>query len=451
MALTRLIVRLSINLPFISASRRGGFSRNAGRLRPILGSAALAAAAGFAPAQSAERVLYSFKGGIDGAIPAAGLIFDSKGALYGTTRNGGGFSNPNFGTVFKLTPPAPEQTLWTEKVLYSFKGGADGGGPLAGLIADTTGALYGTTSGQNLGNGTVFKLTPPAAGKTLWTETVLYSFKGGTNGAVPVAGLIFGSKDGLFGTTQFGGTSNFGTVFKLKPPAPGQTLWTEKVLYSFTGGTDGGRPAAGLIFGSKDGLFGTTQFGGTSGNGTVFKLKPPAPGHTLWTEKVLYSFKGGTDGGRPTAGLIFDAHGALYGTTNYLGFVGTVFKLTPPAAGQTLWTETVLYTSMGGTDGARLDAGLIFDASGALYSTTFYGGTSGFGTVFKLTPPVPPATKWTESVLYSFKGGPTGFGDGSNPAAGLIFGSKDGLFGTTFGGGNFRGASNDGTVFKLKQ
>ncbi|MGH6869425.1 MAG: choice-of-anchor tandem repeat GloVer-containing protein, partial [Methylocella sp.] len=161
-----------------------------------------------------------------------------------------------------------------------------------------------------------------------------------------------------------------------------------------------------------------------------------------------YSFKGGTDGGRPTAGLIFGAHGALFGTANYLGFVGTVFKLKPPAPGQTLWTEKVLYTSMGGTDGARLDAGLIFDADGALYSTTFLGGTSGGGTVFKLTPPAAGKTQWTETVLYSF----TGL-DGLEPAAALIFNSNGALFGTTFAGGNdgHGGALNGGTVFKLKQ
>ncbi|MGH6812047.1 MAG: choice-of-anchor tandem repeat GloVer-containing protein [Methylocella sp.] len=300
-----------------------------------------------------------------------------------------------------MTPPVPPATLWTETVLHNFKNGNDGCRPDASLIFDSSGALYGTTAGGGIngGNGTVFTLMPPAPPATKWTETVLYSFMGGNDGRDPVAGLIFNSNGVLYGTTQLGGTGICstpptkdicGTVFKLKPPVPPATNWTEKVLYSFQGGSDGYMPMAGLILNSNGALFGTTQLGGGPANsGTVFKLKPPVPPATTWTEKVLYSFKGGSDGAQPFAGLIFDSHGALYGTTGFGGGLpdaGTVFKLTPPVPPATLWTETVLHSFPGGFGLHQPLAGLIFDTKGALYGTTIEGGTSNEGTVFKVTP-----------------------------------------------------------------
>jgi uncharacterized protein YceK len=176
------------------------------------------------------------------------------------------------------------------------------------LIADESGALYGTTAlGGNsacsvLGCGTVFKLTPPSQGETAWTETVLYSFKGASDGANPFASLISGESGALYGTTLLGGSGNCfgsecGTVFKLTPPAEGETVWTETVLYSFNGGSDGNFPRASLIADERGALYGTTSSGGGSNCpgfvcGTVFKLTPPAEGQTAWTETVLYGFKG---------------------------------------------------------------------------------------------------------------------------------------------------------------
>ena len=239
--------------------------------------AVLSALLPFAGAAAAtETVLYSFKGGTDGTYPPAGLMMDSSGALYGTTVYGG---TANAGTVFKLTRPAAGGRHWTETVLHSFTGGADGavGGT---LLKDNAGALYGMTQEGGTGNqGTVFKLTPPAAGQTAWTEIVLYRFKGGRDGRYPLGDLI--AKHGvLYGMTNGGGTANTGTVFKLRPPAAGQTAWTERVLYRFTGGTDGTRPQAGLLataglLANKSGfLFGTTYQGGVSNKGTVFKVVP---------------------------------------------------------------------------------------------------------------------------------------------------------------------------------
>ena len=262
-------------------------------------------------------MLYSFTGS-DGSEPFAGLIADSSGNLYGTTQSGG--ASGGHGVVFKLSPSG------TETVLHTFTGGSDGGIPRAGLIADTGGNLYGTTAGGGASNaGTVFKLSPSG------TETVLYSFTG-SDGSGPFAGLIADSSGNLYGTTQSGGASGgHGVVFKLSPGG------TETVLYSFTGGSDGGTPRAGLIADSSGNLYGTTQFGGPGcggvGCGVVFKLSPSG------TETVLYSFTG-SDGSGPFPGLIADSSGNLYGTTlsgGASGGHGVVFKLTgagfaPPPA-----------------------------------------------------------------------------------------------------------------------
>jgi uncharacterized repeat protein (TIGR03803 family) len=349
--------------------------------------------AGSASAAPVETVLYSFTGGSDGTNPLAGPIADNSGALYGTTEIGGTGNN---GTVFKLTPPAKGQTAWTETVIYRFcsqPSCSDGVLPQAGsLIADNQGELYGTTAGgggiSHGSYGTVFKLAPPAKGQTVWQETVLYRFCALPNcvdGYGPQAGLLV--DDGaLYSTTAFGGSANVGTVFKLVPSSG-----LETVLYSFQGGNDGANPIGGVTA-LNGALYGTTRFGGSSGNGTVFKLTPPAKGQTAWTETVLYRFTGGSDGRFPYAGLIADKSGALYGTTQQGGSgcpehngCGTVFKLTPPAKGQTTWTEAVLYSFKGApSDGSVPYGGLIADNSGALYSTTGVGGTASLGTVFKL-------------------------------------------------------------------
>jgi uncharacterized repeat protein (TIGR03803 family) len=371
-----------------------------------------------------ETVLYSFcpaSSCADGAGPRAGMIADGDGALYSTTDVGGSSGN---GVVFKLTPPARGQTAWTETVLYSFcpaSSCADGANPYAGLIADNQGTLYGTTAnGGSSGNGVVFKLTPPGRGQTAWGETVLYSFKGNPDGAAPIAGLIADNQGALYGTTVSGGSgSNAGTVFKLTPPAHGQTAWTETVLYSFCSAAncaDGFSPFAGLIADRDGALYGTTGYGGSGGGciitnrgcGTVFKVSPPARGQSAWTETVLYSFcplASCADGSDPFAGLIADRRGALYSTTNFGGSGsnggygdpyggGTAFRLTPPSRGQSTWTETVLHSfcSLAScADGSNPYAGLIRDDDGALYSTTSSGGASTtlpccYGTVFKLIP-----------------------------------------------------------------
>jgi uncharacterized repeat protein (TIGR03803 family) len=341
-----------------------------------------------------------------GNWPQASVITDSavdnSGSFYTTTWIGG---TDFFGIVTKITPPSQGQTNWTGTAIYNFTGGADGGYPLSALIADQSGALYGTTTvGGLYNNGAVFKLAPPSAGQTNWTETTIWSFSGGTyDGSYPIAGLIADQTGALYGTTYDGGFSGSGTVFQLTPPGQGQSDWTETILWDFLGttleGTDGAFPAGKLIMDASGNLYGTTTSGGFLLNdGTVFKLSPPGQGQTSWTETLLWSFSG-SNGALPYGGLIMDKKGKLYGTTYSGGrandkvFGGTVFRLNPPALGKTNWTETILHKFLGGSDGAAPYDSVVPDASGNLYGTTAYGGGTacassyalGCGTVFQIT------------------------------------------------------------------
>jgi len=218
-------------------------------------------------------------------------------------------------------------THWSEQVRHNLGSGTDGVYSFAGLVLDADGNLYGATeTGGTYGRGTVFQLTPKAGDGR--TETVLYSFQpNGTDGNYPLASLIFDAAGNLYGTTQRGGAYGFGTVFELTPTAGGG--WTEKVLHHFGYSTDGSAPFSGLIFDGVGNLYGTTFYGGTYGSGTAFELTPTAGGD--WTEQVLHSFGNSADGSKPNAGLIIDAASSLYGTTVFGGTysAGTVFELTP--------------------------------------------------------------------------------------------------------------------------
>jgi uncharacterized repeat protein (TIGR03803 family) len=284
-----------------------------------------------------EKVLYSFcsagaSGCHDGSLPGANLVFDAAGNLYGTTEDGGAYG---VGTVFQLSPNTNGR--WTEKVLHSFGNGTDESQPAGSLIFDPAGNLYGTTTnGGTYGSGTVFQLSRGTNGK--WTEKVLHTFGKGKDGKKPVAGLIFDAAGNLYGTTADGGAygsndcgfdTGCGTAFQLSPGANG--TWTERALHSFGNGTDGAQPGARLIFDAAGNLYGTTELGGVYGGGTAFRLKLGTNGK--WTERVLHSFGNGMDGIGPSAndGLIFDAAGNLYGTTMVGGshLLGTVFEITP--------------------------------------------------------------------------------------------------------------------------
>ena len=442
----------------------------------LVAATAIVCAGAASPAlgQVTQTVLYRFLAGSDGSTPVGALIADARGTLYGTTQFFGAFpadcsgSGAGCGVVFKLTPPRGGEIAWSETTLHSFSGGSDGSVPQAGLFARNKSAspnkpLYGTTSSAfGPGFGTVFKLVDG-------TLTTLWSFSGGSDGASPPAGLIADKKTGvLYGTTSGGGAfpagcggTGCGTVFKID--TTDQTLST---IWSFSGGSDGALPSGGALLADEEGaLYGTTSGGGnvtnpicaslfTGGCGTVFKLTPPTAAKTAWTLNTLWTFSGGNDGALPFfAGLIADETGALYGTTGAGGASGngTVFKLTLPAAGQTSWTLSTLWSFSGGSDGANPAAGLIADRNGVLYGTTENGGAIGFGVVFKLMPPaVTGQTPWAETVLWTFTEG----SDGGFPVGDLIADHTGALFGTAqFGGAitpnNLPCPSGCGVVFRL--
>jgi uncharacterized repeat protein (TIGR03803 family) len=380
-----------------------------------------------------EKALHNFNLQ-DGVNPAACVIFDAAGNLYGITSSGG---SHNYGIVFELSPKAGGG--WGEKVLHNFNNnGKDGFDPV-GLTFDNAGNLWGTTYGGGVySRGTVFELTPQAGGN--WVEKIAHNFGKGMDGSTPYAGLIFDAVGKFYGTTVAGGVYGVGTVFELSPRAGGG--WGEKVLYNFrSNGTDGNGPLASLVFDASGNLYGTTFSGGTSDGGTAFELTPAARGE--WTEQVLHSFGNSTDGINPIGALVLDAAGNLYGAANWGGTNGDgmVFELSLVAGN---WEETVVH-EFGGADGASPEyTALVFDAAGNLYGTTASGGTStncseGCGTVFELMPA--SGGSWTESVLHSFDGS-----DGSTPYFNLTFDAGGNLYGVTFDGGVY----GNGTVFEIK-
>jgi uncharacterized repeat protein (TIGR03803 family) len=371
-----------------------------------------------------DKVLFTFQGGSDGAHPYSSLVIDAKGHLYGTTSNGGGIGTcnglPGCGTVFELSPGAGG---WTEKVLYTFTGGADGGLPEAGLVMDAAGNLYGTAAGGGDGFcGTVFELSPAPGGE--WAESTLYTFKGGAenDGCNPEAPLTLDTKGNLYGTTVSGGipTLSAGTVFEISPASAG--VWTETVLYEFQSNRDGANPTGEVIFDQAGNLYGTANNSGEFGGGGVFRLTPSSAG---WTETMIFSFTDGDNGCGPTGNIVFDASGHLYGTTSYCGidYAGTVYRLTP-TVGQ--WSMNILHQFTGGLDGWGPYGGLTMDGKGNLYGSTNLGGLFAEGTVFRLTP------EHGRAVLaaYGFMGG----SDGANPLSVPTL-DKGILYGTTWAGG----------------
>jgi uncharacterized repeat protein (TIGR03803 family) len=325
----------------------------------------------------------------------------------------------------------------TETVLYTFTGGSDGGNPYAGPILDSDGNLYGTTLyGGTNGYGAVFELSPAHNGQ--WTEKVLHSFNlNGHDGIRPYSSLVMDSAGNLYGTTYLGGTYGLGTVFELKLGSGG---WTKKVLHSFnSNGTDGFNPYGNLVLDAQGNLYGTTYVGGTGSVGTVFELLPNPDGS--WQETVILSFDY-TDGGEPYGGVVFDSAGHLYGTTQYGGAFthGTVFELERQHNGT--WKETVLHSfDPDNGDGFNPMAGLVISKSDHLYGTTLYGGDSDWGTVFELQR---VKGQWQETVIHSFSEN----NDGISPYGPLALDSKGRLYGTTFGS-IVGGVGGAGIVFQL--
>ena len=330
-----------------------------------------------------KRVIYSFQNGSDGG-PASGLIMDPTGALYGTTGPGSSGCTPSCGTVYKL---APTKSGYVFQVLYRFKGGSDGYGPYGGVIADSSGALYGTTfAGGADAGGTAYKLTPR---KSSYKKTTLYNFP--TSGdAEPVANLLLGKHGTLYGTALFS------SVFELTPSSSG---YTARILHQLRGSPDGSLPYAPVIAGPHGVLYGTTYEGGATkrckthfGCGTVYELSPTESGYN----ETVFSFQH-RNGAAPLVAVLLGKNGALYGTTSDGGintcpgrgktYCGLAFKLEPTGSG---FKEVVLHQFAGGADGAQPSSALIGDTDGALYgSTSFGGGTGcqgGCGVIFKIVP-----------------------------------------------------------------
>jgi len=408
-----------------------------------------------------EQVLYSFQGEPnDGFWPAGGVVFDKAGNLYGATQGAGPDScypdSELCGLVYELSPPAKKGDPWTETILMQFRGkeSNDVSLPSSGMIIDGSGNLYGVSGyggtgdcvilGTPAGCGTVYEMSPPKRKGDPWTEAILYSFKGGNDGYSPSGNLTFDKAGNLYGATNFGGGKgnscnefyggNCGTVFKLSPPNKKGGNWTEQVLHSFAGGTDGAVPNGSLVIGKKGAIYGTTPFGanqicnygqGQVGCGTFFELLPPNQKGRPWTEKILHRFTNGNDGDGPSS-LVLDTTGRLYGTAGgKLHVWGFVFRF---ALKSNRWIESDLYDFPGGDDGEG-PGGLIFDSVGNLYGVAA-GGVGFYGVVFRLDRPK-HGDSWTESVLYSF----TQKIDGDGPEYSLIFDRRGDLYGTTDRGG----------------
>lgn len=358
----------------------------------------------FAIAQTyTETVIHSFAGGASGTEPLfSGVIRDRNGNFYGTTYSGG---TSNLGTVFKVDKEG------NATVLHSFTGGEDGATPYAGLVRDDAGHMYGTTYNGGLkltacamGCGVVFEIDPNGQ------ERVIHQFSSGTDGAFPVGGLILDHNGDIYGATESGGTYNFGMVFKI------DSKGIETVVHYFAGPPEGQFPFGRLIRDAAGNFYGTTS-GGGAGFGTVYKMTPSG------TVTVLHSFAGAPDGSSPEAGLLRDENGDLYGTTFSGGTndVGTVYKV--DATGN----EIVLH-SFNGSDGSYPESALVHDHAGNLFGTTVQGGPAGFlgGTAFKIT------KDGTLTSIYDFTGGT----DGGGPAAGLMIDHDGNLYGTTAAGGS---------------
>jgi uncharacterized repeat protein (TIGR03803 family) len=378
--------------------------------------------------------LYNFGASkTDGQAPSAGVVMDKTGNLFGVTGIGGNqFSD---GTVFELSPPAVSGNPWTETVIHRFRGTPDGKTPLGHLIMTPSGALAGTTlhggaddegtiytfahgtnqtswretilhdfgtvpddvvtpdlgllsapegfygadQGGANSTGAIYLLARGANGSA-WTQSILYTFqaRGSGDGADPGGELVRDAKGNFYGVTGQGGVNNLGAVYEISPPAVQGDPWTETLLYSFNG-TDGTLPAGRLLLGAGGKLFGTTDGGGASGAGTVFRLAPPTVAGNPWTHTILYSFTGGNDGSSPETGVIADQTGKLYGAAGQ-----TVFMLTPPTSGST-WNETALH-NFTGPDGFLITGPLIL-SNNTLFGTTAEGGAFGVGTAFQVTLP----------------------------------------------------------------
>ena len=413
------------------------------RFREVLLLVSLTVLLPIALSATSFRAIYVFNTQVSGENPPAGVTLDAAGNLYGTTLSGG----PNgFGTVFKLTKQP--NGSWAVSILYAFPGGSEGRGPASGVIFDKHGNLYGVTiaggnpcTGQPAGCGTVYKLTPQPDGS--WVHTVLYSLSEKDGTIQQKAGLTFDPDGNLYGFTQVGNASCCGVIYRLKPNSDGS--WSEDIIHTFSGGSDGGYPIDYLTFDQEGNLYGEALHGGAHDCGIVFKLTPDSGGD--WTETVVHSFcASNSDGNMPRGGLTLDAAGNLYGVTLWGGGAGApncsslgcgiVFELQHQPDGSRIYRK--IHTFVGTPANGPL-GGLVIGKTGTLYGTTASAGPDAYGSIFQLTPNLDGS--WTAKNLHLFKGYPSVY-----PVSTMVLDKSGTLYGTTM----FSTPSlGPGTVFKL--
>jgi uncharacterized repeat protein (TIGR03803 family) len=379
-----------------------------------------------AHAQVNETVLYNFcyEGSPckDGVYPQGRLTPDGKGNFYGVTIEGGDFGA---GVVFELSPNG--NGGWNENPIYSFDPGPGGFTPAYSyVIFDSAGNLYGTASSGGGANyaGVVFELSP---GESSWTETVLYDFAGSPDGASPYSGLVMDPAGDLYGVTHLGGASGNGTVFEVSPSGGG---WTERVIYNIA---DSDAILGGLAIDSVGNIFGNSYE-------TVFEL---IPNGNVFDPHVIHTFAGSPKDGSNAFGTpVLDGAGNIYGTTNGGGAheSGTVYQVSPAPHGK--WKERILYSFKDGKDGGGPGAGVVLDADGNIYGTTTAAGKYTYGTVFELAAPLGKGS-YKETTLWNFTGT-----DGEDSLGSLIL-DRGNLYGTAERGGSGAGSEGDGVVFEV--
>ena len=338
----------------------------------------------------------------------------------------------NAAPLFLIALSLVTASATTTDVIFSFEE-EEGEYADTDLETDSAGNIYGTTVlGGEFGSGTIFQLTPTPNG---WQHTVLYSFTGGADGGEPYKGVTIDWRGNLYGTAVTGGSGSCeggcGVVYKL---SKSKGTWSQTVIHAFTGGDDGSGPGARVTVDRGGNVYGMTPTGGTYGVGTIYKIRPHAGS---WDFQVIHTFTGGADGASGSAGRMLLQLNRLYGAATVGGLYGNgvVFKLTPTAVGE--WDFRVLYSFHGQPDGS-FPYGALLRVSGKIYGTTYYGGENNIGAVYELSPR--RVGEWDGRVIYSFQNG----SDGNSPISNLVRDPVGNLYGTTSEGG-----SGSGTIFKL--